>query len=474
MNFLDDLEKHSSNIALISEDSSKISYKELLTTADRIGNQVKYRCLLFLVCKNCFEAIAGYIGFSRARVVLALISEKIDQEYFSYLLKIYKPSYIYLPSEKIDLKKDSKNVFTCFRYDLVKTKYKNNYPIHEDLAILLSTSGSTGSPKFVRQSYKNNGSNAKAITNYLGITKEDRPITTMPMNYTFMLSIINSHLLKGASIILTDATLMEKRFWEITKRNKATTFGGVPFTFEMLKKLNFSDIKLPSLRYITQAGGKLSVELTEEFTKVCTQKGIKFYVMYGQTEATARIAYLPWKYARSKIGSVGIAIPGGELWIEDEKGNIIKSCNKSGQLMYKGDNVSFGYSNSYLDLCKGDENQGILRTGDIAKRDRDGFFYITGRTKRFLKIFGKRINLNEIEQHILSIGYECICSGSDNDLRIYISDTNSKDIIKKYIVERIGINQEGFKIILIDKIPRNEYGKVLYSDLNKVDKICLI
>ena len=465
MNFYDDLGKYSSKTAIITEQSEKISYKDLLITADNIGEKIKNRCLIFVVCKNCFESVTGYIGFLRAGAVLALVQETIDDIFLVNLLKEYKPDYIYLPAERSELQINCTIVHTYGNYTLLKTDHNIDYTLHENLALLLTTSGSTGSPKFVRQSYKNINSNAEAIAQYLGITSTDRPISTMPMSYTFMLSIINSHLLKGASIILTNATFMEKHFWRIIKDNRATTFGGVPYIFEMLKKLRFEKMDLPHLKYVTQAGGRLGQQLTDEFNNICAQKGIKFYVMYGQTEASPRMSYLPWEFAHKKLGSIGIAIPGGQFWLEDENGNVIENSDMMGELIYKGDNVTFGYAESYLDLCKGDENKGILRTGDLAKRDVDGFYYMTGRKKRFLKMFGKRVNLNEIEEHIKIVGYDCACTGTDNNLKIYVTELDDKDWIKKYMVERAGINQSGFSVVFIDKIPRNDSGKVQYSAL---------
>jgi len=466
VNIFDDLEKYSSNTAIITESSDQISYKELLATAGRIGKHIEKRCLVFLVCNNCFESVAGYIGIFLARAVQVLIHDTTDNIIFANLLGTYKPKYIYMPTEKSGLIINCNIIYSFGSYSLLKTGHNTDYTLHKDLALLLSTSGSTGSPKFVRQSYNNINSNADAITQYLGITSTDRPISTMPMSYTFMLSIINSHLLKGASIILTDATLMEKRFWEKIKDNNATTFGGVPYIFQMLKKLRFARMDLKTLKYITQAGGKLSKELTAEFNDICTKKGIRFYVMYGQTEATARMSYLPWEYARQKLGSMGIAIPGGKFWLEDEKGNVIKDSDTTGELIYKGDNVTLGYAESCLDLSKGDENKGILHTGDLAKRDADGFYYITGRKKRFLKMFGKRVNLNEVEELIKEAGYDCACTGTDDNLNIYMTELDTKDWVRKYLVECVGINQAGFSIVLIDKIPRNASGKVQYSALD--------
>lgn len=465
MSFFDELEKHSNNIAIIAEDSKQISYMDLLDVADNIGKRIKKRCLVFAVCKNCFESVAGYIGFSRARAALVLIHDTIDNILFANLLEAYKPEYIYLPAEKSGLNINYTTVYSYGSYTLLKTNYNIDYTLYDDLVLLLTTSGSTGSPKLVRQSYKNIDSNAESISQYLEIKSADRPVSTMPMSYTFMLSIINSHLFKGASIILTEATLMEKRFWQTIKDNNATTFGGVPYTYEMLKKLRFGRMNLPSLEYVTQAGGKLSLELSAEFADICAQKGIKFFVMYGQTEATARMSYLPCEHARTKAGSMGIAIPGGQFWLEDENGKVIEKSDTIGELVYKGDNVTLGYAESCLDLCKGDENKGILRTGDLAKRDADGFYYITGRKKRFLKMFGNRVNLNEVEELIRAAGYDCACVGTDDNLKIYVTEMDDKDRIRSYIAERTGINHAGFTVVYVDKIPRNESGKVLYSAL---------
>jgi acyl-CoA synthetase (AMP-forming)/AMP-acid ligase II len=465
MNFYDDIEKYSANIAIITKRSEQISYKDLLDAADNIGKQIKERSLVFAVCRNSFESVAGYLGFMRAKAVPVLINDRIDNIFFANLLEAYKPEYIYLPAEKSGLNINWATVYSYGSYTLLKTNYNINYHLHDDLALLLTTSGSTGSPKLVRQSYKNINGNVEAIAQYLGITSDDRPITTMPMSYSYGLSIINSHLLEGASIILTEATLMEKRFWEEIRNNNATTFGGVPYIYEMLKKLRFERMNLQSLKYITQAGGKLSLELSAEFADICFEKGIKFYVMYGQTEATARMSYLPWEYARSKLGSIGIAIPGGSFWLEDENGNVIEESDTQGELVYMGENVTLGYAESCLDLCKDDENKGILHTGDVAKRDADGFYYMVGRKKRFLKMFGNRVSLEEVEQLFKAAGYDCVCAGTDDNLKIYATNSDENDKMKSFIAERTGINQAGFSFIHIDKIPRNALGKVQYSEL---------
>ena len=287
----------------------------------------------------------------------------------------------------------------------------------------------------------------------------------MPLAYSYGLSILNSHLLGGASIILNRATLLEKGFWETARECEATTFGGVPYMYRILKKLRFEQMELPALRYVTQAGGKLGTELAAEFTEFCLGKGIRFYAMYGQTEATARMSYLPWTHARTKAGSVGKAIPGGRFWLEDERGEVIEGSDVAGELVYEGKNVTMGYAEDAQDLSKGDERKGVLRTGDIATRDRDGFYYIVGRKSRFLKIFGNRVNLDEIEQLINAAGYDCACAGTDDNLKVYVAEPYDQNQILEYIVERTRINRSAITLVQVDRIPMNESGKVQYATL---------
>lgn len=465
MNFYDDLDKYCDRIAIITEAEEQISYQKLLETADKLAGFIRERSLVFLVCKNTFESVAAYVGFLRKRIVTVLINSEIESGLFSTLLESYHPNFISCPK---DWMADGNEVYGYGEYRILQTDYNQKHELFPELALLLTTSGSTGSPKLVRQSYQNIISNANSIAQYLAITSEDRPITTLPMNYTFGLSILNSHLLVGASIIMTEATLMDKRFWNLIKTQRATTFSGVPYSYEILKKLRFARMDLPSMRYMTQAGGKLTKELSAEFTEVCAQKGIEFIVMYGQTEASPRMSYLPWKYAKDKEGSIGLAIPGGKFSLNDIDGNVINDSEVIGELVYSGENVTLGYAQSWKDLCKGDENGGVLHTGDMAKRDSDGFYYIVGRKKRFLKLFGNRVNLDEVEGLLKTAGYECVCAGVDDHLKIYLTDEDKIEEARSFISQKTGLNFAGFMTISIKEIPRNEAGKVLYSKLEEL------
>lgn len=462
--FFGEIERHGTNIALVGEGGEYITYEELAKRADCMAGQIGRRCLVFLVCKNVMESVVGYVGCLRNGIVPVMVGADIDPKLLDNLLEDYHPAYIW--SSTKPEKYIGKEVYRDNEYFLYRTDYKEDYELGQELALLLTTSGSTGSPKLVRQTQKNIESNTRSIITYLDIVQTDRAITTLPMHYTYGLSILNTHLNVGARVILTESTLLDKAFWNLLKAEGATTFGGVPYTYEILKKLRFGRMELPSLRYITQAGGKLIKEMAEEFNAICEEKGIRLIIMYGQTEATARMSYLPWENAVQKAGSIGIAIPGGRFSLIDVNGGEIKEPDTVGELVYFGENVTWGYAENRKDLNKPDENGGVLHTGDMAKRDEDGFYYVVGRKKRFLKIFGNRVNLDEVENLLKQQKIENVCSGKDDRMIVFITNQEQKKQTIDFIVNHTGITRGGFEVRHIESIPRSESGKVLYSSLN--------
>ena len=466
LHFFEKLEKYSSNKALISEDSNSLSYEELNKESKKVAKKLKARTLVLMISKNDLASLIFYIACLKAKAVPILLGSNISSKNFFRIFNEYKPSYVFVSKEYLSELENYKKLTEIGNHLLCELNNQIDYEIEENLALLMTTSGSTGSPKLVRLSYDNLQSNSESICEYLDIKPSDRAITSLPMSYSYGLSVINSHLNSGASIIITDKSLVEKEFWNLIKEHKATSLSGVPYTYEMLKKLKFGLMHLPNLRYLTQAGGKLSEELQAYFADICLEKGIKFFIMYGQTEATARISYLPYKKVSKKIGSIGLPIPNCSLWIQDDEGNQIEEINTPGELVLKGENVSLGYSESCYDLNKEDLNNGILHTGDIAKKDEDGFYFIVGRKKRFLKIFGNRINLDEIESYLKSLNLDCVCSGTDDNLVIYYSEEINEKDLKHQISNFTGLNKKGFSTKLIKEIPRNAYGKTLYSKLD--------
>ena len=288
------------------------------------------------------------------------------------------------------------------------------------------------------------------------------------MYYSFGMSVINSHLIKGATILLTDKAVLQREFWNFTKEQKATSIAGVPYTYEMLKRLRFFRMDLPDLKTMIQAGGKLNAAYVKEYVDFAEANGKQFIVMYGQTEAAPRMSYLPHDKAVEKNASIGIAIPGGKFSIIDIDGNEITEPDTDGELVYKGPNVCMGYAEKRKDLMLGDENHGVLHTGDIARMDNDGYYYITGRMKRFVKIWGNRCNLDATEQLVKAITPNCACVGVDDLITVFVTDEGLEEEIKNLLVEKTGFNPRAFDIKHINDIPKASSGKIQYPELQKL------
>ena len=276
-------DKNKDNIALITDDCT-LSYQDLQKLCDEFISQINNRCLIFILCKNSVPSVTGYVAAIQNRVVPLLLAADSDKSLVCNLISKYHPNYLWLPKTRVQ-DFEGEALYSLDDYVLLKTQYKKDYTLFSDLALLLSTSGTTGSPKLVRLSYKNLLSNTKSICEYLQIGSDSRAITTLPMNYSFGLSIINTHLYKQGTIILNDHTVIQREFWSMLEKYEATTFSGVPYTFEILDKLRFYRKVLPNLKVITQAGGKLPATLQEKMSDYCNEHNIKFYVMYGVIRA---------------------------------------------------------------------------------------------------------------------------------------------------------------------------------------------
>ena len=463
--FTQEIKKHSQNIALVSDLGEQVTYHELSGFSEEISTKIEKRSLVFCLCENSVGSVLGYVSFLNNGVVPLLLDAGIDHELLSNLKSIYEPNYLWLPVSAAAEYPDSKEIFSAYNYSLICVSEKK-LPLHPELALLLTTSGSTGSPKLVRLTYENIKANAGSIIEYLQITQIERPVTSLPMHYSYGLSVINSHLLSGATILLTNRSIVQKEFWAYMREEKASSMAGVPYTYEMLKMLRFFGMpSLPDLKMLTQAGGKLSGKLILEFAAAAEKTGRKFIVMYGQTEATARMSYLPFEHTAAKSTSIGIAIPGGQFKLMDEKQEEIVADDTDGELVYFGKNVCLGYAVCKDDLAKDDENRGVLYTGDIARRDKEGFYYITGRKKRFIKIYGNRINLDEVEQLLKDTFSDCACVGVDDKMVVFTTSINAEEKIRTFLTEKTGINNRAFFVKLITEIPKSSSGKTLYANL---------
>ncbi|MFH1512245.1 MAG: AMP-binding protein [Bacillota bacterium] len=456
------------HIAAIDDSGAALTYRQLAEEGRKLAVQTGGRCLVFCLCRNDLGSLLGYTAFLNHGVVPALLPADMDPEMLQTLLDSYHPRYIWAP-EGLNL--GGGEQYSALGYKLLKTPFADSPQLYPELALLLATSGSTGSPKFVRQSYQNIRANTDSIVEYLRLGAQERPITTLPMHYTYGLSIISTHLDVGATILFTRCGIAQKGFWSFFKERRATSFGGVPYTYEMLDRMHFTRMDLPSLRTMTQAGGKLLPGLHEKFAWWCWESGRQFIVMYGQCEATARMAYLPWEHGMDKIGAMGVAIPGGRFELIGADGSLITKPHVTGELRYYGDNVTLGYASGAEDLAKGDERGGVLDTGDMAQVDDDGFYTIVGRKKRFVKLFGNRVNLDETER-MLKVkfpGSDLACGGRDDRLVIYGTDGALLLQMKTFLAEKTGLHPSGFAVKAVSRIPKNDAGKTLYRELETPD-----
>ena len=459
------LDKYKLNIAVITDKGERLSYEELAAAAKTFADAIPQKGLLFCLCENRIGSFVGYVACMEHHIPIVLLDGSKDLSVLKNLMEIYQPEYIWAETAKIG-EIGGETIYNYASYSLQKMQYEvevEKPEINPELALCLTTSGSTGSPKFVRLSAKNVLANAESIAEYLEIDENERPVTTLPSYYSYGVSVINSHLIKGATILLTEGTVAQREFWNFMKEYKATSIAGVPYTYEMLKMLRFFRMDLPYLKTMTQAGGKLNKDIAKEYIEFAQSKGKRFFVMYGQTEATARMSYLPLEHALDKYASIGIAIPRGKFSLIDVNGNAIEEPDVDGELVYEGPNVSLGYAECRADLANGDENHGVLHTGDVARRDADGYYYITGRMKRFVKVWGNRCNLDATEQLVKAITTSCACVGVDDKITIFVTQEGLEEEIIKLLVAKTGFNNRAFEVRVIDSIPVKSSGKIDYQ-----------
>lgn len=450
--------------AAIDDGGGLLTYGNLVCLRTDISKVIPERELVFCLCENRVGALAGFLALYDCEDVCLLLSAHIDMELLRVLHDTYHPSYYWMPESKAE-EFGYEVVFSYKGFVLCRTGLEAP-AMHPKLSMLMTTSGTTGSPKLVRHKYDNIESNARNVAKVFGWTPEERAIIDLPMQYTMGLNVINSHLFVGATVLLLEANLMNPKYWSFIKEYRGTNFTGVPFSYEILNRLRFAKMDLPYLTTLAEGGGKLSDTLFRIFADYAEEKGKRFFATFGTTETSARLAYLPPKDATTHIGSIGHAIPEGRLMLVDENGQEITAPDVEGELRYEGPNVTMGYGTCIEDLVKGDEFCGVYETGDIAKRDIDGYFYIVGRKKRFLKLFGLRVSLDQSEKIISEhFDIECACVGDDSKMYIYITHADIKDEVQKLISEKTGLKSASFEVKVIESIPRFESGKINYKML---------
>ena len=442
------LAAHDHAVAVVDRDGAAISYRDLDGRAnDFVAQLGPERRLVFLETPNTVDALAAYLACLKGQHPVYLFSCE-DQAAVQPLIGRYRPNAVVTSGPG------------AVRIDWQNREVLN---LHPDLAVLLSTSGSTGSPKFVKLSHRNLDSNALAIANYLGLTSSDRAATSLKFNYSYGLSVVNSHFACGAALVLTDDSITSPRFWERFRATGATSFAGVPYMFEAFRQSGMSLEGLPALRHVTQAGGRLAPELISHYARLAREQGWRFYVMYGQTEASPRMAYLPPELVEQYPHCIGVPIPGGRIDLLDDDGRPVDEADVPGQLVYSGPNVMMGYAERTEDLAL-DETPAQLHTGDIASRTRDGLFYIVGRTTRFVKLFGLRVNLDDLETQLQVSLPGARCAGDDQRIVIAVLEEqrHAAVIAMGELARATHLPEFVFRITVLSSIPLLRTGKADY------------
>ena len=460
----------------VTEEGKRYTLGDLNAAAERIAGAVGEHRLVFVLCENTPGTLLGYLGCLKTGEVPLLLDAHIAPELLRGLLETYRPAFVHVPG---DLPAETGRVLEGFvpaleveDSVLLRRPGGQGLELHPELALLLTTSGSTGSPKLVRLSGRNLDANTRSIVEYLELDEGQRPVTNLAMSYSYGMSIVNTHLLAGAALVLTRRSVLERPFWELVERERVTSLAGVPYTYRMYRRAGLLEMELPALNTLTQAGGKLPEALHLEFADWAARTGRRFFVMYGQTEAAPRMGYLPAERAVEKCGSMGVPVPGGQFRLLGEDGVPIDAPDTVGELVYRGPNVAMGYARRAEELALGDEWHGELHTGDMARRDGDGFYYIVGRKKRFIKLYGNRVGLDEVERLLAArfpdTGFACV--GRDDLLRIFhdSADPAVTGAAAEYLSEQMHFPERVFQIRALEAIPKNEAGKTQYRALEEM------
>ncbi|MFJ6001743.1 AMP-binding protein [Arthrobacter sp. NPDC092385] len=435
-----DLARHGERPAVLTADGV-LSYRELAGRVDDVVSRLgPERRLVLLAARNDVESIVAYLAALTAGHPLLVVPADKPAA-LDTLVEAYEPDVV--------LRTGSGSL------DLEERWPGTRHDLHPDLALLLSTSGSTGSPKLVRLSRANLEANARSIAEYLGIGVDDRAATTLPLSYCYGLSVVNSHLSRGAGLVLTDLSVVDPCFWDVFRDRRATSFAAVPYTFDLLDRVGFAELDLPSLRYVTQAGGRLAPEKVRSWAEVGQRRGWDLFVMYGATEATARMAYLPPDLAAQHPSTIGIPVPGGSFRLEPVEGL------EYGELVYSGPNVMLGYAEGPEDLALGREVH-ELRTGDLARRHADGLYEVMGRRSRFVKIAGLRVDLGQVERILAELGAVAAATGSDDGLVIAVEGDHDTGLLAKVLAADLGLPRASVEVHAADSLPRLATGKIDY------------
>ncbi|MGH7515126.1 MAG: AMP-binding protein [Gemmatimonadales bacterium] len=448
---------------------AQLTYAELGARVDEVAERLRRavgeRQLVFLAPAPDVQAVLLYLGCLRAGLPVCLAEPQPDP--LARVAQAYRPALLLAPDTLATPEGWIRGASPVPGYVAALAARATDLPLHPELAVLLTTSGSTGSPKLVRLTARNLESNATRIAEYLGLGVSERAVQSLPMHYSYGLSVLNSHLVAGGTVVLTPHSFIRPEFWRDVDEQRATSFAGVPYMYETLHRLRFEPGRHPTLRTLTQAGGALRRDLIAHFHAHATQVGARLVVMYGQTEATARISYVPPERLGEKIGTIGVPIPGGRLRLEPLDWND----NGAAELVYEGDNVMMGYAETRADLALGDVLRGVLRTGDLGTVDNEGYFTVVGRLKRFAKLFGRRVSLEDVERELEStFPVRAIATETGEGLRVSVAvdGTVRDEALVAHLARFLAVPPSAIAVRRVAELPLTATGKKDYKTAERL------
>ena len=454
-----------SRVALFDTSANRsITFKELDDRSSFLIGELFEREFVFLVAGWTIDCIAFYLGCLKKKIVVALLPSSISASKIVELIRDFNPSYIFCDEKTAD--KELLDYVALYNSKSRILKTQNNL-INEELALLLPTSGSRSKPKFVRISYSNLLTNTDSICSNLNLRDNGKSITTLPMSYSYGLSVLNTHLFVGAQIVLSDKSVINREFWELVEFHKVTNLNGVPSTYQLINRVAKNQFLASSLKEITQAGGAMDALTLHELVRNCDDADIRLYKMYGQTEATARISILPPEELLDSVMSVGYAVKGGTVSLVDDEGREIGEPFNEGEIKYFGGNVALGYAQKAEDLALGDLNHGTLHTGDHGYFDAKGRLYINGRKDRIIKVDGIRLDLDEIERNFKKHNIEAIIVNIGNQLGVFSERTSWTKKRKNFVLNDMSVSPSRINFIVLNKFPRLDSGKMDFVKLQE-------
>ncbi|HOW42769.1 MAG TPA: class I adenylate-forming enzyme family protein [Candidatus Omnitrophota bacterium] len=414
--------KYSDNQAVIYQ-KERLSYAELESLSDFMACQLLDRGVrkadrVGLLLENSPLYVIAFFSVLKAGAVVVPINTQLVTRELESIISDCQPSMIITDDshkQSLDTFKDI-SIFSVSSIRYTPVASLQSIPAKEsDPAMIIYTSGTTGKPKGVMLSHRNLVANAESIVDYLKLSSSDSMMVILPFYYSYGNSLLTTHIMVGATLVIDNRFVFPNVVLETMEKEKVTGFAGVPSHYAiLLRKSALRNYKLTSLRYVTQAGGGMPASMIKEFTEVVPHA--QFFVMYGQTEATARLTYLAPEHLRSKLGSIGKAIPGVELDVLNEQGQPVQN-GEVGEIVARGNNIMLGYWNAAEETGKVKRKEGLW-TGDMAKVDSDGFIYLISRKKEMIKSGANRISPLEIEDVVSRLPgvVECAAVGVPDEI----------------------------------------------------------